>query len=173
LLAACVLFAGAAFASPAPPAAIPRPTHLRPVQSKADCTTLAIAALFCDTGVRAGDLQLLWDDSDKAVTGYKVYQLNLFSGARQLLGTAARYFLVKKPRSGYTFLCFVVQASTAKGTSADSARYCYAPGATATTRSFQPSHAVTQVTWNAPVFQSWSGGFALVLAKTPSNRPRY
>ncbi|HLY21906.1 MAG TPA: hypothetical protein VKT83_05515 [bacterium] len=136
-------------------AAIARPTNLRPVQSKADCATaLSLAAVVCDAAVKAGDLQLIWDESDKTVAGYKVYQFG--AGGNQLLGTStgtARYYLVKKPPEGYANLCFAVQAYVGSQTSPDSLHYCYAPGATASTRSFKPSHTATQVTWNAPTSQ--------------------
>ena len=149
LLAVWILLAGAAFASPPPPAANARPTHLRPVQSKADCKTITLAAFVCDAAVRAGDLQLIWDEPNKAATGYKVFRVD--AGAHQLLGTATpRYFLVKKPPEGYANLCFAVQAVVANRPSADSARYCYAPGATATTRALKASHIVTQVSWSTP-----------------------
>lgn len=46
-------------------AAIARPTNLRPVQSKADCAAaLSLAAVVCDAAVKAGDLQLIWDESN-------------------------------------------------------------------------------------------------------------
>jgi hypothetical protein len=141
-------------------AAIAPPTHLRPVQSKADCEDNAPAAAVlpgaadpCDAVVKAGDLQLIWDESDKAVTGYKVYRVDQIGG-HKLLGTVStsynHYYLVKKPSEGYANLCFAVEASVGSQTSADSSHYCYAPGATATTRSFKPSHTVTQVAWTAP-----------------------
>jgi len=132
-------------------AAIARPTHLRPVQSKADCAAaLSLLAAACGTAVTEGDLQLIWDESDKTAAGYKVYQVDQLGG-RKLLGTStARYYLVKKPPEGYANLCFAVAAYAGSHTSADSSHYCYAPGATATTRSFKPSHTVTQVAWKAP-----------------------
>lgn len=150
LLAAGILLASVAFASPSPPAAGARPTHLRPVQGKADCAAvLSLAAFVCDSAIKAGDLQLIWDESSKAATGYKVFRVD--GGGHQLLGTAtARYFLIKKPSEGYANLCFAVQAVVGKQTSADSARYCYTPGAAATTRSFTASRTVTQVKWSAP-----------------------
>ena len=131
---------------------IARPSNLRPVQSKADCAAaLSLAAVVCDAAVRAGDLQLIWDESDKTVAGYKVYEFG--AGASKLLGTStgtARYYLVKKPPEGYANLCFAVQAYVGSQTSPDSLHYCFAPGATASTRSFKPSHTVTQVSWNTP-----------------------
>jgi len=131
-------------------AAIARPTHLRPVQSKADCAAaLSLLAVICGAAVTKGDLQLTWDESDKSVTGYRVYRVD--GGGHKLLGTAtALYFLVNKPSEGYANLCFAVQAYVGKQTSADSEQYCYRPGATATTRSFKPSRTVTQVAWVAP-----------------------
>lgn len=150
LLAAGILLASVAFASPPQPAAGARPTHLRPVQGKADCAAvLSLAAFVCDSAIKAGDLQLIWDESSKAATGYKVFRVD--AGAHQLLGTATpRYFLVKKPSEGYANLCFAVQAVVGNRPSADSARYCYAPGATATTRALKASRTVTQVKWTAP-----------------------
>lgn len=150
LLAVGILIASVAFASPPPPATGTRPTHLRPVQSKTDCAAvLSLAAFVCDSAIKAGDLQLIWDESSKATTGYKVFRVD--GGGHQFLGTAtARYFLMKKPSEGYANLCFAVQAVVGKQTSADSARYCYAPGATATMRSFTASRTVTQVKWTAP-----------------------
>jgi hypothetical protein len=156
LLAVWILFASSAFAAPPPPpthtgATIARPTQLRPVQGKADCAAvLSLAAFVCDAAVKAGNLQLIWDESDKAVTGYRVYRVD--GGGHILLGTAtgtARYYLVKKRTEGYANLCFAVQASVGKQTSADSPHYCYRPGATATTRSFKPSRTVTQVAWTS------------------------
>jgi hypothetical protein len=56
-------------AGAAGPAVAP-PTHLRPVQSETDCAkVLTLAAFGCDAAVKAGDLQLIWDESDKRVTG--------------------------------------------------------------------------------------------------------
>ena len=138
---------------------IARPTHLRPVQSKADCVAvLSLLAAICDSAVKQGDLQLIWDESDKAVTGYKVFRVD--GGGHQLLGTVTkRYFLVKKPSEGYANLCFAVQALAGKQTSADSPRYCYAPGATATTRSFKASFTQTQVAWSASKVDCGSGPF--------------
>jgi hypothetical protein len=123
------------------------PTHLRPVQSKSDCAAvLSLAAFVCDAAVRAGDLQLIWDESNKTVTGYKVYRVD--RSGHTLLGAAtgtARYYLVKRPSAGYTNMCFAVQADTGSHASADSSHYCYASGATATTRTFKPSHTGTYV----------------------------
>jgi hypothetical protein len=179
LLSLCtvwVLLASSASAAPSPPTittplpspipipagpAIAPPTHLRPVQSKADCEDNAPAsAVFpgapdpCDAVAEAGDLQLIWDESDKAVTGYKVYRVDPIGAGHKLLGTVStsynRYYLVKKPSEGYANLCFAVAASVGNRTSADSSHYCYGPGGTATTRSFKPSHTVTQVAWTAP-----------------------
>jgi len=134
-------------AGAAPSTVVPPPAHLRPVQSKSDCAAvLNLAAFVCDAAVTAGDLQLIWDESNKAVTGYKVYRVD--RGGHTLLGAAtgtARYYLVKKPSGGYTNMCFAVQAYTGSHPSADSSDYCYAPGATATTRTFKPSHAGTSV----------------------------
>jgi len=131
-------------------AAIARPTNLRPVQSKADCAAaLSLMAVFCGTAVTDGTLQLIWDESDKSATGYKVYELG--AGGRTLLGmSTARYYLVKRPSEGYANLCFAVEASVGSRTSAESSHYCYAPGATAVTRSVKPSHTVTQVAWTSP-----------------------
>jgi len=121
-------------------AAIARPTNLRPVQSKADCAAaLSLAAIICGAAVTKGDLQLIWDESDKTVAGYKVYQVDQIGG-HKLLGTSTgttRYYLVKKAPEGYANLCFAVAAYVGSQTSGDSSRYCYAPGATATTRSFK------------------------------------
>jgi hypothetical protein len=123
------------------------PTHLRPVQSKSDCAAvLSLAAFVCDAAVRTGDLQLIWDESNKTVTGYKVYRVD--RGGHTLLGAAtgtARYYLVNKPSGGYTNMCFAVQTYTGSRVSTDSSHYCYAPGATATTRSLKPSHMGTSV----------------------------
>ena len=133
-------------AGAAGPAVAP-PTHLRPVQSETDCAkVLTLAAFVCDAAVKAGDLQLIWDESDKRVTGRNVYRVD--GGGHTLLGAApgtARYYLVKKPSGGYAGMCFAVQALVGHQASADSAPYCYAPGATATTLSLKPSHAVTYV----------------------------
>lgn len=127
---------------------IARPTHLRPVQSKADCATvLSLLAAICDAAVKAGDLQLIWDGSDKTATGYNVYQVDRIGG-HKLVGTpTARYYVVKKPREGYANLCFAVAATAGKQTSPESPRYCYAPDGTATTRSFQaqPHHHTSHV----------------------------
>jgi len=128
--------------------AVAPPTHLRPVQGKADCAAvLSLAAFVCDAAVTTGALQLIWDESDKAVAGYNVYRVD--GGGHTLLGAAtgtARYYLVNKPSGGYANQCFAVQAYVGSKTSADSPHYCYAPGAAATTRSFKPSHAFTKVT---------------------------
>jgi hypothetical protein len=120
-----------------------------------------LMAVICDTAVKASDLQLIWDESDKTVTGYKVYQFG--AGGHKLLGTStARYYLVKKPSEGYANLCFAVETYVGSQTSKDSSQYCYAPGATATTRSFKPSHTVTQVSWKTPTnIPSCSGGQGL------------
>lgn len=152
---------------------IAQPTHLRPVQSKADCAVLSLMAVICDAAVRAGDLQLIWDDSNKTVTGYKVFRVD--GGGHQLLGTpTVRYFVVKKPSEGYANLCFAVQALAGEQTSADSARYCYAPGATATTRSFKPSHMVTQVTWQQPPYINWDcGAYAAFFPFVKNTQPPY
>jgi hypothetical protein len=105
-------------------------------------------AIICGAGVTRGDLQLIWDESNKAVDGYKVYRVD--GGGHRLLGTStARYYLVPKPSEGYNNLCFAVEAYVGSKTSADSRHYCYAPGATVTTRSFKPSHTVTEVDWKA------------------------
>ena len=126
------------------------PTRLRPVQSKADCATaLSLLAVICGSAVTQGDLQLIWDDSNKNVTGYKVYRVD--GGGHQLLGSStARYYLVKKLSEGYANLCFAVEAEGGTQTSKDSSRYCYAPGGTATTRSFTPSRSVAQIAWKSP-----------------------
>jgi len=126
-------------------AAIAQPTDLRPVQSKADCVAaLSLLAVICDAAVRAGDLQLIWDESDKPVSGYKVYQYG--GRGETFLGTApARYYVIKKSPEGYAHLCFAVAASVGNVTSPVSQRYCYAPGATATTRLLQPSRTATVV----------------------------
>jgi len=131
-------------------AAIARPTNLRPVQSKADCAAaLSLMAVICGTAVTEGKLQLIWDESDKGATGYKVYELG--AGGQKLLGTStARYYLVNRPSEGYANLCFAVAASVGSRASAESSRYCYAPGATAVTRSFKPTHTITQVAWTTP-----------------------
>jgi len=149
ILGLCTLGAPPPAGAAKSPVAAP-PTHLRPVQSKADCAAaLSLLAAICGTAVTEGDLQLIWDESDKTVTGYKVYRVD--GGGHQLLGTStARYYLVKKLSEGYANLCFAVQATVGSQSSADSARYCYRPGATATTRSFKPSRTVTQVAWTAP-----------------------
>jgi hypothetical protein len=147
-----VAFAGlCVFAAPlSAGAAIARPTNLRPVQSKADCAAaLSLMAIICGTAVTEGSLQLIWDESDKSATGYKVYELG--GGGHKLLGTStARYYLVKRQSEGYANLCFAVEASVGSRTSADRSHYCYAPGATAVTRSFKPSHTDTQVAWMSP-----------------------
>lgn len=124
--------------------------NLRPVQSKADCAAaLSLMAVICGTAVTQGSLQLIWDETDKSATGYQVYELG--GGGHKLLGTStARYYLVKRPAEGYANLCFAVEASVGSRSSADSAHYCYAPGATAVTRSFTPSHTVTQIAWTSP-----------------------
>ncbi len=123
------------------------PTHLRPVQGKTDCAAaLSLAAFVCDAAVGTGVLQLIWDESVKTVTGYKVYRVD--GGSHNLLGAAtgtARYYLVNKPSGGYANQCFAVQASVGSQTSADSSHYCYAPGGAATTLSLKPSHTVTNV----------------------------
>ena len=152
LLAAIVGLSGLGVLPAAAAAVVAPPTHLRPVQSKTDCAAiLSLAAFVCDAAVRAGDLQLIWDESDTAVTGYNVYRVD--GGGHSLLGAAAgtaRYYVPKKPSGGYARMCFAVQASVGSQASADSARYCYAPGATAATRTFKPSRTLTQVTWSAP-----------------------
>jgi hypothetical protein len=108
-------------------------------------------AVLCDAAVKAGDLQLIWNESDKSVTGYTVYQVS--GGSHTRLGTAsgtARYYLVKRPSGGYANMCFAVEADVGSQASADSAQYCYAPGAAATNVSLKPSHASTyvSVTWS-------------------------
>jgi len=130
------------------------------VQSNADCAAglgaaaLGFAAAVCDGTIKTGDLQLIWDESDKAVTGYKVYQVDrVGAGSHTLLGAATgttRYYLVKKPSGGYANMCFAVQAYVGSRASTDSSHYCYAPGATATTLTLKPSHTVTYVNlqWN-------------------------
>ena len=63
-------------AGAAGPAVAP-PTHLRPVQSETDCAkALTLAAFVCDAAVKADDLQLIWDESDKRVTGRNVYRVD-------------------------------------------------------------------------------------------------
>lgn len=146
---------------------IARPTHLRPVQSKADCATvLSLLAVICDAAVKGGDLQLIWDGSDKTATGYNVYQVDRIGGHKLVGTTTARYYVIKKPREGYANLCFAVAATAGKQTSPESARYCYAPDGTATTRSIKPSRTVTQVTWSAPAGLTCSAPF-----KGPSPLP--
>ena len=96
--------------------------------------------------MKEGDLQLTWGKSGKTVAGYKVYQFG--ADGRKRLGTSTpSYSLVKKPSEGYANLCFAVEAYVGSQTSKDSSQYCYAPGATAATRSFKPDHTVTQVSW--------------------------
>ena len=101
-----------------------------PCAKRKDCArVLALAAFVCDAAVKAGDLQLIWDESDKRVTGRNVYRVD--GGGHTLLGAApgtARYYLVKKPSGGYASMSFVVQALVGNQASADGARYCYAPG---------------------------------------------
>ena len=135
--------------------AVARPTHLRPVQSKADCkkalgsAALGLLAANCDLVVTQGILQLIWDESSKAVDGYKVYRVD--GGSHQLLGTAIeRYYFVKKPPEGYNNLCFAVEAYAGSKNSKDSKQYCYAFRGTTTMRSFKPSYTVTEVDWTAP-----------------------
>lgn len=135
---------------PAGAGVVAAPTHVRPVQSKADCATaLSLLAAICGAAIKEGALQLIWDESSSAVDGFKVYRVD--GGGHQLLGTAsARYYVVPKRSEGYGNLCFAVEAYAGSETSKDSPHYCYAPGATATTRSFIPSHMVTEVDWKAP-----------------------
>ena len=89
ILTACVL--GAPHLAAAKTVAIARPTHLRQVQSKADCAAaLSLLAVICGSGIQQGDLQLIWDESTKNVDGYRVYRVD--GGGHQLLGsTAARF----------------------------------------------------------------------------------
>ena len=119
--------------------------NLRPVQSKADCAAaLSLMAVICGAAVTEGSLQLIWDESDKSANGYKVYELG--AGGHKLLGTStARYYSVKRPSEGDANLCFAVEASVGSRTSADSSHYCYAPGATAVTRSFKPINRATRI----------------------------
>lgn len=125
------------------------PTHLRPVQSKTDCAAvLELWGFLCDGAVKAGDLQLIWDESEKGATGYNVYRVD--GGRHILLGAAtgtARYYFVKKPSGGYAHTCFAVQAFVGSRASADSSNYCYTSGATATVRSLKPTHTGTSVAW--------------------------
>jgi len=160
ILGLCTLSAPLS-AGPATSPSVAPPTHLRPVQSKTDCAAaLSLLAVICDAAVRAGDLSLIWDESENTVAGYKVYQY----GGRgdTFLGTApARYYVIKKPPGGYANLCFAVAAYVGSRTSPVSQRYCYAPGATATTRSLKPSHAATVVPYlvvlNCPPNSAQSG----------------
>ena len=149
ILGLCALGAPLPVGAAGSPVVAP-PTHLRPVQSKADCAAaLSLLAVVCGSAVTQGDLQLIWNDPNKNVTGYKVYRVD--GGGHQLLGAStARYYLVKKSSEGYANLCFAVEATVGNETSKDSARYCYAPGGTATTRTLKPSHAVAQVAWTSP-----------------------
>ncbi len=124
------------------------PTNLRPVQSQADCAAaLTLLAAICDAAITAGDLQLIWGELNKSVTGFKVYRVD--GGSHTLVGTAtgtARYYLVNKPSGGYADMCFAVQANVGTAPSTDSSHYCYAPGGTATALSLKPSRMGTRVT---------------------------
>ena len=130
------------------------PANLRPVQSQADCATaLTLLAAICDAAITAGDLQLIWGESNKSVTGYKVYRVD--GGGHSLLGAAtgtARYYLVNKPSGGYAGMCFAVQANVGSETSPDSSHYCYGPGGTITTLSLTPSRMGTRVTWSVSAY---------------------
>jgi len=117
-----------------------------------------LLAAICDAAIPTGDLQLIWDELNKSVTGYKVYRVD--GGSHNLLGAAtgtARYYLVNKQSGGYANQCFAVEAYVGSQTSADSSHYCYAPGATATTLSLKPSHTVTKVIWLSPSNEACSG----------------
>jgi len=141
--------------TPPPHAALRAPTHLRPVQSKADCiaafgaAALGFAVAICDAAVRHGDLQLIWRESSKNVTGYEIYRVD--EGRHDLVGTTqSKLYVISKPSKGYDGACYAVEAYAGKQTSKESSHYCYRPGATASTESFEPSHTVTVVRWSAP-----------------------
>jgi hypothetical protein len=127
------------------------------VQGNPDCVAaLSLLAVVCAAAIKDGTLQLIWDEATAGVANYKVFRVD--NGGHALMGTATeRYFLVKKPSEGYQNLCFAVEALVGTTASADSPAYCYAPGATASTRSFNPSHTSTQVDWSAPTLSKCIG----------------
>ena len=137
-----------------PPAPIPAPYHVRPVQSKHDCAAgLSLLAAICDADVKAGGLQLLWNDRATKLDGYKIYRGS--GDSRKLVltlsnGPSPKYGAISKPSGGYDHACYAVTAYLGSRESAPSAAYCVQPGATAQTATFAPAHVRSYISISNP-----------------------
>jgi hypothetical protein len=143
------------------------PANLRPVQTKTDCAFVSLAATAaCDAAVRAGTLQLLWDEPSPKVDGYRLYRVD--GGHHALIektanGAAPAFVVVPKPRDGYLKKCYVVVAYAGSSESAPSPQYCVGFGAVAFVRSLSPDRVASLVHWSVPAL------YARCKAETPSN----
>ncbi len=157
---------------------IPTPTHLRPVQSVQDCVDAfgSHDDANCESIVRQGGLQMIWDDAATRLDGYHVDRVTT-SGDVQVADSKTasgqqlprKYANIVKPNGGYTGSCYTVIAYRGEQTSAKSAPYCYAWDATATTETFDPKRVESRVTWSAPSISNCSPDISLNTFLTTAN----
>ena len=161
-IALAAIAVGLGAAAPAGAQTIGVPANLRPVQNKLDCAFVSSAAMAaCDVAVRAGDLQLLWDETAKTLDGYKIYRVD---AKRHVLvqrtsdGSAPAYAHIPKPHDGYLGKCYAVEAYLGKVDSADSAQYCVTSGAPAAVKTLAPDRLASLVHWSVPtLYQACRG----------------
>jgi hypothetical protein len=154
----------AASAVPASADAIPPPAGLRPVQNRQDCAFVSsITSAACDASVRAGKLQLLWDEPQGKIDGYKIFRVDgqrhvLISSSRN--GIAPAFSLIVKPRDGWKGKCYTVAAYAGSNQSADSAEYCVTSAAIATQKLLAADRLASLIHWTVPSLFKGCRGYA-------------
>jgi len=143
-----------ASAAPAGAAAVAAPANLRPVQNRQDCVFVTLArSAACDAAVRAGQLQLLWDEPAGRIDGYRIIRVD---GQRHVLiarlatGIAPAFATIAKPRDGYRGKCYAVEAYLGADNSADSPPLCVTPTSTAVTRLLGADRLASLIHWAVP-----------------------